>query len=225
MAAEREVGTVKWFDADRGYGFISRGGGDDVFVHINDVKQSGLDTLDDGDRVSFAVTDAPKGPKAVNLERAQTRSRAARPNKTDRPKLTKKTEFNFGPEYLQEGYFTDESQKYLRPAILDTLAMDVARALGNAGIKSSQLRRFFNKARSIESKLDRVDDFEAIKADVYGFKRDVAYQVGRGVVPQQFQQFIDRNVELAVRDEDSFRKGFLQHFESVLAYFVYFFRE
>ena len=87
------------------------------------------------------------------------------------------------------------------------------------------MRRFFNKARGIESKLERVEDFEAIKADIYGFKRDVAYQVGRKVVPAEFQYFIDRNVELAVQDEDSFRRGFMQHFESVLAYFVYFFRE
>jgi CRISPR type III-A-associated protein Csm2 len=92
-------------------------------------------------------------------------------------------------------------------------------------MKSAQLRRFFNKARGIESKLDRGGDFEAIEADIYGFKRDVAYQVGRGVVPEEFQQFIDRNVELAVVDERSFREGFMQHFESVLAYFVYFFRD
>jgi CRISPR type III-A-associated protein Csm2 len=101
----------------------------------------------------------------------------------------------------------------------------VAKVLGNQGMKSHQLRRFFNKARGIESKLDREKDFEAIKEDIYGFKRDVAYQVGRGMVPEDFQRFIDRNVELAVQDEASFRRGFLQHFESVLAYFVYFFRE
>ena len=49
--------------------------------------------------------------------------------------------------------------------------------------------------------------------------------IGRRVVPEEFQQFINRNVELAVEDEQSFRRGFLQHFESVLAYFVYFFHE
>jgi CRISPR-associated protein Csm2 len=116
-------------------------------------------------------------------------------------------------------------KRYLRPEVLDTLAMDVAKVLGSRGMRSAQLRRFFSKARGIESKLDRTQDFEGIKADIYGFKRDVAYQVGRKVVPEEFQQFIDRNVELAVEDEKSFRRGFLQHFESVLAYFVYFFRE
>jgi CRISPR type III-A-associated protein Csm2 len=92
-------------------------------------------------------------------------------------------------------------------------------------MKSHQLRRFFNKARGIEAKLEREKDFEAVKADILGFKRDVAYQVGRGVVPAEFKQFIDRNVELAVEDKKSFKQGFLQHFESVLAYFVYYFRD
>lgn len=137
-----------------------------------------------------------------------------------------RTEFQFGPDYLREGYFQlKEGKRYLRPEVLDTLAMDVAKVLGNQEIKSSQMRRFFNKARGIEFALDRQGDFEAIKADIYGFKRDVAYQVGRKVVPEGFKQFIDRNVELAVQDEKSFRDGFLQHFESVLAYFVYFFRD
>ena len=79
------------------------------------------------------------------------------------------------------------------------------------------------------NKMDRVDYkedvFEAVKADIYAFKRDVVYQVGREVAPEEFRQFIDRNVELAVQDEESFRKGFLQHFESVLAYIVYYSRE
>jgi CRISPR type III-A-associated protein Csm2 len=140
-------------------------------------------------------------------------------------RLDTRTTFRFGPDYLRNGYFEEkEGKRYLRPEVLDTLAMDIARLLGNRNMKPHQLRRFFNKVRSIETKLNR-GDFEVIKADIYGLKRDVAYQVGRGVVPEEFQQFIDRNVELAVQDEDSFRRGFMQHFESVLAYFVYFFRE
>jgi CRISPR type III-A-associated protein Csm2 len=157
------------------------------------------------------------------------------------------TSFEFGPDYLAGGYFDKEKgdeqkgegekgeeekgeekkveKRYLRPEIVDTLAMDAAKVLGNQGMKSAQMRRFFNKARGIESKLDRVKDFKEVRADIYGFKRDVAYQVGRGVVPEEFKDFIDRNVELAVEDERSFRDGFLQHFESVLAYFVYFFRK
>ena len=137
-----------------------------------------------------------------------------------------RTKFSFGPGYLAQGYFEKKEEKlYLRSEILDSLAIDVAKVLGSKEMKSHQLRRFFNKARGIEAKLERENDFEAIKAEIYGFKRDVAYQVGRGVVPIEFQQFIERNVELAVQDKRSFKQGFLQHFESVLAYFVYYFRE
>jgi len=220
MTEDRVTGTVKWFDPDKGYGFITQPGGKDVYVNLVAVKKAGLDTLGEGQPVSFARQKTPRGFQAIDL--AFEEGRGSMPA----TRLGTSTDFKFGPDYLADGYFEEkEGKSYLRSEILDTLAMDVAKVLGNQEMKSHQLRRFFNKARGIESKLDRVKDFEAIKADIYGFKRDVAYQVGRKVVSAEFQYFIDRNVELAVQDEDSFRRGFMQHFESVLAYFVYFFRE
>jgi CRISPR-associated protein Csm2 len=151
------------------------------------------------------------------------RGGGSKSRKRSRPSTA--TDFKFGPDYLKDGYFqVREGNRYLYPEILDSLAMDVAKLLGNRGMKSHQFRRFFNKARGIEAKLQRTGEFDAVRADIYGFKRDVAYQVGRRVVPEDFKDFIDRNAELAARDEESFR-GFLQHFESVLAYFVYFFRD
>ena len=223
MPQERETGVVKHYDPEKGFGFIGRSRGEDVFVHRNDVARAGLSGLNQGDRVSFTIKQTQRGWQADNLsvEGAQSNQRPpapARPNAA--------TSFRFGPDYLAEGYFEAKNGKrYLRPEVIDTTAMDVAKVLGTRGMKSNQLRRFFNKARGIESKLTRDRDFEAIKMDIYGFKRDVAYQVGRKLVPDDFQQFINRNVELAVQDEESFRKGFLQHFESVLAYFVYVFRD
>ena len=220
MAENRAVGTVKWFDPDRGYGFITRPGDKDVYVNLVAVKKAGLDTLGAGQPVSFAVQKTPRGFQAIDLALAEGKGVMPATG------LDTSTDFQFGPDYLADGYFEEKVGKsYLRVEILDTLAMDVAKVLGNQGMKPYQLRRFFNKARGIESKLERVKDFEAIKADIYGFKRDVAYQVGRKVVSEEFQQFINRNVELAVQDKDSFRQGFMQHFESILAYFVYFFRE
>lgn len=229
MADKREIGVVKRFDHERGFGFIGRSGGEDVYVNQREVERAGLGSLDAGDRVSFVVVRSHD-----NRTRAEQLSRegGATPPKASagvsysvlRPDTH--TDFRFGPEYLSEGYFEQRGDKrYLRPAVLDSLAIDAAKALGNAGMKSAQLRRFFGKARGIESRLARDNDFEAIKADIYGFKRDVAYQVGRKIVPEAFQQFINRNVELAVVDAESFRTGFLQHFESVVAYFVYYFRD
>jgi CRISPR type III-A-associated protein Csm2 len=134
------------------------------------------------------------------------------------------TAFRFDRGYLQEGYFRDADQKELRPELLDKVAEQAAMALGRAGMTSHQLRLFFNKMRGIEGRLGRGEPWEEVVAEIYAFKRDVVYQVGRGVAPDAFKQFIDRNVGLATQDQASFSLGFIQHFQSVLAYFVYHFR-
>ncbi|MBM4460835.1 MAG: cold shock domain-containing protein [Chloroflexi bacterium] len=65
----REVGTVKWFSNQKGYGFIARESGKDVFVHYSAVKAEGYRSLSEGDRVEFTVEDGPKGPAAVDVQR------------------------------------------------------------------------------------------------------------------------------------------------------------
>ncbi len=60
-------GTVKWFNADKGFGFISVPGEDDVFVHFSAIKQDGFRTLDEGQRVEFDVVQGDKGPQAANV--------------------------------------------------------------------------------------------------------------------------------------------------------------
>jgi len=66
----RESGTVKWFNDQKGFGFITRdNGGKDVFVHQTAIKADGFRTLTEGDRVSFDVEQAAKGPSATNVEK------------------------------------------------------------------------------------------------------------------------------------------------------------
>jgi cold shock protein len=60
-------GNVKWFNESKGFGFLSREGGPDVFVHHSDIRTEGYRTLNDGDRVRFEVVDSPKGPRAANV--------------------------------------------------------------------------------------------------------------------------------------------------------------
>jgi CspA family cold shock protein len=60
-------GTVKWFNESKGFGFISREEGGDVFVHYSSIQGDGFKTLVEGDRVSFEVEDGDKGPKAINV--------------------------------------------------------------------------------------------------------------------------------------------------------------
>ncbi|QQE78276.1 cold shock domain-containing protein [Alicyclobacillus sp. SO9] len=60
-------GTVKWFNADKGFGFISREDGDDVFVHFSAIEGDGFKTLEEGQSVTFDVVQGPKGPQAANV--------------------------------------------------------------------------------------------------------------------------------------------------------------
>ena len=65
----RETGTVKWFSNEKGYGFIERPDGEDVFVHHSNILGDGFKTLDEGETVEYEVEDAEKGPKALNVVR------------------------------------------------------------------------------------------------------------------------------------------------------------
>ena len=65
--AERIQGTVKWFNGDKGYGFIAREGGDDVFVHFSAIQGEGFRNLSEGQKVEFMVEKGPKGPQATNV--------------------------------------------------------------------------------------------------------------------------------------------------------------
>ena len=68
--SERIIGTVKWFNANKGYGFIEQQGGEDVFVHYSALQSEGYRSLDEGQRVEFSLERGPKGLKAVNVQPA-----------------------------------------------------------------------------------------------------------------------------------------------------------
>jgi len=61
------VGRVKWFNEAKGYGFIQREGGPDVFVHYSAIKGEGYKRLVEGDKVEFEIAEGDKGPKAINV--------------------------------------------------------------------------------------------------------------------------------------------------------------
>ena len=65
--ALREIGTVKWFNAAKGYGFIMRDSGEDIFVHYSAIESDGYKTLNEGQRVEFTVVQGPKGLAASNV--------------------------------------------------------------------------------------------------------------------------------------------------------------
>ncbi|MCL2741545.1 MAG: cold-shock protein [Oscillospiraceae bacterium] len=65
-----EKGKVKWFNAEKGFGFIERESGNDVFVHFSAIAMDGFKTLDEGAEVEFEVVEGAKGPQAANVRRA-----------------------------------------------------------------------------------------------------------------------------------------------------------
>ena len=65
--SERIIGTVKWFNGSKGYGFIAREGGPDVFVHYSAIQSEGFRNLDEGQKVEFEVEQGNKGPQATNV--------------------------------------------------------------------------------------------------------------------------------------------------------------
>ena len=67
---EKIMGTVKWFSDEKGFGFIARDNGEDVFVHHSAITGNGFKTLAEGQKVTFEMGDSPKGPRAENVEKA-----------------------------------------------------------------------------------------------------------------------------------------------------------
>ena len=67
IVADRLTGTVKWFNSTKGFGFILREGGDDVFVHYSSIRGEGYRTLPEGQQVEFEIMESEKGPQAQDV--------------------------------------------------------------------------------------------------------------------------------------------------------------
>ena len=67
------VGTVKWFNAEKGFGFISQENGPDVFAHFSEIQSDGFQSLDEGQKVEFEITEGNRGPQASNIVKLQWR--------------------------------------------------------------------------------------------------------------------------------------------------------
>lgn len=119
--------------------------------------------------------------------------------------------------YLQSGYFDKDNN--VLPEVIQQWPEHLAQTFNRQGLTSTQVRRFFNRARAIDQQNLL---FERKKEDILNLKPIVAASVGRGNAPPMFKEFIDKNVHLAVMSEESFRRGFLIHFQSVVAYLKYY---
>ena len=81
------TGTVKWFNSEKGYGFISQESGPDVFVHFSAIEGNGYRNLEENEKVEFEVNQGPKGLQAANVRRLGAQPGARRPCPCGRPAL------------------------------------------------------------------------------------------------------------------------------------------
>ena len=133
------------------------------------------------------------------------------------PPRTERRQPSLPPGYLQGGYFDKEGN--VLPEVIQEWPEQLARTLLREGLKSTQLRRFFNRARAIEQ---QNLPFERLREEIISLKPIAAASVGRKTAPDVFKVFIDRNVDLAINSLESFSRGFLTHFQSVVAYVKYY---
>ena len=127
--------------------------------------------------------------------------------------------------YLTTGYFDKDGNIY--PDLVNSLPEEIARRLGVGGVTSTQLRRFYTKAKTAEQRLDAGTPFASVVATILELQQHAANAAGKAKGKGEqagldlLKEFIDRNVGLARQNERAFRKGFLLHFQGVLAYFKY----
>ena len=133
------------------------------------------------------------------------------------PPGTERRQPSLPSDYLQGGYFNKDGN--VLPEVIQQWPEQLARAFLREGLKSTQLRRFFNRARAIEQ---QNLPFERLREDILSLKPIAAASVGRGTAPDIFKVFIDMNVDLAIDSSKSFSRGFLTHFQSVVAYLKYY---
>lgn len=135
-------------------------------------------------------------------------------------------QITFPAGYLQGGYFGEKGN--IKCDLLTNIAEQVAKMLGGSGVTSTQLRGFFMQVRAIERRLEQTS-FAEVMPQIQKLKPMVANYVGRGKNEaerrrrENLKRFIDRNAELAMQSEKDFRRGFIPHFESVVAYYKYHF--
>jgi hypothetical protein len=120
-------------------------------------------------------------------------------------------------DYLKNGYF--DSNGHILPEVIIEWPRDIAKNLDIAGIGAAQIRNFFGEARRIEGQLSSGQGFDALRGRILQLDAYAASAQTRGNAPPLFKQFIEQNLKWAAKDRKSFVKGFILHFECVVAYF------
>ena len=142
-------------------------------------------------------------------------NQAGRPYQRDNPKENPP---QLPPGYLAKGYFDEKGNVF--PEVIEKWPLELANAFlkGKPKLNTAQLRRFYNKVRDIKEKLDAKQPFDTLKEQIYALGPLAAAAVGRETAPPLFKEFIDRNIPHAVKSEAHFTRGFILHFQGIVAY-------
>jgi hypothetical protein len=122
----------------------------------------------------------------------------------------------FPNDYLKKGYY-DENGNLLREIIVEH-AREVANQLSNDGMNSAALRRYYSRLIGIKNKLISTKDFEKVRPKIYELIPRVTYDHSRKIVPYSFRLFIEKNLELACKNDKDFL-GFVLHCQSLVCFF------
>ena len=164
------------------------------------------------ERPEPAAAEKPAAPAAAEKAAPAPRPAARRPAERDRP--LRPLPQSLPPDYLASGYFG--SGGHVRDEVYTTWALRVADVLVERRLKSRQLRAFYNHVKRAETALNAGRDIRQVRADVLKIKPFAAERQGRGSIPAEFREFLDRNVD-QVEDEKTLR-AFAEHFQAVVGY-------
>lgn len=125
--------------------------------------------------------------------------------------------------YLESGYL--DKRENVLPEVIQDWPKQIAQTFRRGGLSSTQLRRFFNKVRAIEGKWKAKPEkgnWDRLKEEILALKPLAAVAVGKRNAPDIFNTFMELNVGQAVKSPDAFLRGFVIHFQSIVAYTKYF---
>ena len=118
---------------------------------------------------------------------------------------------------LEKGYF--DPKGHIWEEFITTTASIVAKSFGTK-LKTHQLRRFYEHAKAAENRLRMTGDWDAVNVDIKKLGPFVSEAKGKDKIPQSFYDFVDKNIK-AIKLQKDFEKGFMEHFQAVVAYFTY----
>lgn len=123
-------------------------------------------------------------------------------------------------EVEQKGYFDEKN--ILRPQVIQDWPKIAADDFKGGGLTSTQLRRFFTKAKAIEQKLKSGQSFDRLREEIHTLKPLAAAAVGKRNAPEIFNMFMEVHVHQALKSPEAFTRGFIIHLQSIIAYTKYF---